>query len=48
MSMTIQELKNQIESGVVTDAPLIFKDDDSRFLSTKFITAISKVKKFQI
>lgn len=46
--MTIQELKNQIESGVVTDAPLIFKDDDSRFLSNQYITAISKVKKLKI
>ena len=46
--MTIQELKQQIEMGVVTNAPLIFKDDESTFLSDQYIKAISKVKKLKI
>lgn len=46
--MTIQELKQQIELGVVTDTPMIFKDDETMFLSTQYIKAISKVKKLKI
>ena len=40
--MTIQQLKQQIESNTVTDAPLIFKDDENMFLSNQYIEAISK------
>ena len=46
--MTIQELKHQIESNTLTDAPLIFKDDDSMFLSNHYIKAISKVHNLNI
>lgn len=46
--MTIQELKSQIESSCVTDAPIIFKEDESRFLSNQYITAISKCRNLEI
>lgn len=46
--MTIQELKTQIESDCVTDAPLIFKDDETMFLSNQYIEAISKSRKLKI
>ena len=46
--MTIQELKLQIETNSVTDAPLIFKDDADMFLSNQYIEAISNSRKLQI
>ena len=46
--MTIEELKHQIESNNVTNSPLIFKDDESLFLSDMYIKAISKSKKLPI
>lgn len=46
--MTIQELKKQIETNCVTDAPLIFKDDESMFLSNQYIEAISRSKNLRI
>ena len=46
--MTIQELKAQIERGVVTDSPLIFKDDETKFLSTQYINSISRVRNLKI
>ena len=35
--MTIEELKHQIELNAVTDSPLIFKDDETMFLSDMYI-----------
>ena len=46
--MTIQDLKKQIESDCITDAPLIFKDDENRFLSNQYINAISKSRGLKI
>ena len=46
--MTIQELKGQIENNCVTDAPIIFKDDETMFLSNQYINAISKSRKLKI
>lgn len=46
--MTIQELKKQIETNCVTDAPLIFKDDETMFLSNQYIEAISKSRNLKI
>ena len=46
--MTIQELKHQIESGVVTDELIIFKDAENNFISNQYIQEISKVKKKSI
>ena len=46
--MTIQELKKQIELNCVTDAPMIFKDDDSMFLSNQYIQAISRSRNLEI
>lgn len=43
--MTIEELKHQIELNTITDSPLIFKDDETMFLSNMYIKAISKSKK---
>lgn len=46
--MTIQELKTQIEHSTVKDSPMIFIDDENKFLSTQYIKAISKVKNLEI
>lgn len=46
--MTIQELKYQIESGTITDSPIIFKENSQGFLSTQYIKEISKVRKMDI
>ena len=46
--MTIQELKGQIENNCVTDAPIIFKDNETMFLSNQYINAISKSRKLKI
>lgn len=46
--MTIEELKHQIESNCVTNTPLIFKDDETKFLSDMYIRAISKSKGLKI
>lgn len=46
--MTIQELKNQIERGVVDNKVIIFKDNEESFLSNQYIQAISKVTKLPI
>ena len=46
--MTIQELKRQIENNCVTDAPIIFKDDETMFLSNQYIAAISKSRNLKI
>lgn len=42
--MTIQELKQQIESGSVTDDLIIFKDTESGFISSQYVNAISKIR----
>ena len=46
--MTIEELKHQIELNAVTDSPLIFKDDETMFLSDMYIKAISKTKNLPV
>lgn len=46
--MTIQELKSHIENNSVTDAPLIFKDDEDMFLSNQYIKAISKCRNLRV
>ena len=46
--MNIEELKRNIELGAVSDSPLIFKDDESMFLSKQYIKAISDVKHLKI
>ena len=35
--MTIQELKSQIERGVVDNKVIIFKDNEESFLSNQYI-----------
>lgn len=42
--MTIRELKNQIESNVITDDLIIFECPDSPFLANQYIKEISKRK----
>lgn len=42
--MTINELKNQIEKGILSDDGLVFHYDDSRFLVDQYISEISKLK----
>ena len=42
--MTIQELKQQIESRSVTDDLIIFKDTESGFISSQYVNAISKIR----
>ena len=46
--MTIEELKHQIELNTLTNAPLIFKDDETTFLSDMYIKAISNSRKMPI
>ena len=46
--MTIEDLKHQIELNSVTDSPLIFKDDETMFLSNMYIKAISKSKNLPV
>ena len=46
--MTIEELKHQIELNTITDSPLIFKDDETMFLSNMYIKAISKSKRLLV
>ena len=46
--MTIQELKSQIENNCVGSYPLIFKDDETMFLSNQYINAISKSRNLKI
>lgn len=46
--MTLQELKNQIESCKVTDDLIIFKNSESDFISNQYIRAISRIKKLEI
>lgn len=46
--MTIEQLKHQIELNNVTDSPLIFKDDETMFLSDMYIKAISKSKNLPV
>ena len=46
--MTLQELKAQIESNCVTDSPIIFKEDETRFLSNQYINAIAKSRNLPI
>lgn len=42
--MTIQELKQQIESGNITDELIILKNTESDFISNQYIKAISRIK----
>ena len=46
--MTIEQLKHQIELNNVTDSPLIFKDDETMFLSDMYIKSISKSKNLPV
>ena len=46
--MTLQELKQKIESATELTFPIIFKDDENRFLSNHYIKAISEVYKLSI
>jgi len=46
--MTIQDLKQQIESGNVTDELIIFKDSEGGFISNQYINAIAKIRNTEI
>lgn len=46
--MTIEVLKNQIETNSVTDSVLIFKDSEDNFVSNQYIQAIARSKNLKI